>query len=110
MTTITKEINLLDVEDIEKAVSDYLEENVNISDIDCVLYHVIDTCEGFYPGGSYFELSTDDSTCDSIDLFENDELDGKPLGLGESLATKEEIFNFDVSLFRSFEETCDSSD
>ena len=110
MTTITKELNLLDVEDIENAVSDFLGESVKISDIDCVLFHAIDTCDGFYPGGSYFELATDEGSCDSFDLFEDDELDGKPLALGETIATKEEIFNFDVSLFRSFEEACDGSD
>ena len=35
MKTIFKEINLLDIEDIEKAVSDYLGEPVSIKDMDC---------------------------------------------------------------------------
>ena len=43
MKTVTETIenNLLEIEDIEKALSSYLDEEVRISDVECTLVHSI---------------------------------------------------------------------
>lgn len=114
MKTITKELNLLDVEDVEKAISEYLGRKVDISEVDCYLAFCVpaDTCE---PDGMYLNFEIDEESFDSFDLFWDDDkdgyyLDGKVLSLSEPYAKVEEIFNFDVSAFKSFETGVDSSD
>ena len=114
MTTITKEINLLDVSDIEQAVSKHLGRTVVISEIECSLAYCIPMDSG-EASGMYFELNIEDDSCDSFDLFWNDDLtghylDGKRLCLDEAWLPVEEIFNFDISVFKSFDSWTDSSD
>ncbi|MBE6789167.1 MAG: hypothetical protein E7539_05815 [Ruminococcaceae bacterium] len=114
MKTITKEINLLDIADIEQAVSNHLGKKVTISEIDCSLAYCIPMGSG-KASGMYLELTIGDDFCDSLDLFFDDELnghylDGKPLCLDEPWLAINEIFNFDVSVFKSFDSWTDSSD
>lgn len=114
MKKITKEYVALEVSDIEKAVSDYLGREVKISEIDCVLirYASIDTYE---PQGMCLEFNVGDETVDSYDLFYDDNygvylLNGVTLSISEDYIGLDEIFDFDIELFKSFETTCDTSD
>jgi hypothetical protein len=114
MKTITKEYVALEVSDIEKAVSDYLGREVKISEIDCVLirFASIDTYE---PQGMFLEFNVGDETVDSYDLFFDDNygvylLNGVTLSISEDYLGLDEIFDFDIELFKSFETTCDASD
>ena len=114
MTTITKELNLLDIADIEAALSAYLDRSVTISQVECTLVRMIpaDTEE---PEGAYLEFRVGDDECDSIDLFceeDGDEhcLKGKRLSLDEPWVPAEEIFHFDVSAFKAFDSWVDNSD
>ncbi len=108
MTTITKELNLLDIEDIEKAASEFLEREVAISDIECVMQYGSFDEDDLTPGGIFLIFTVDDEEFDSYELFVSDDdgeyrIDGKSLSLNAPWLPKEEIFNFDVSAFKSFE-------
>ena len=114
MKTITKELNLLDIEDIERAISAHLGREVKIQEVECTLTHCIpaDTLE---PGGAFLDFVVGDECFDSFDLFMGEEsdghyLDGKLLSLDAQWASTEEIFSFDVSAFKSFESLIDGSD
>ena len=114
MKTIIKEINVLDIADIERAVSKHLERDVSISEIDCSLAYCIPMDSG-EASGMYFELTIGEDFCDSLDLFYDDELkghylDGKQLCLDEPWLPVNEIFNFDISAFKSFRSWTDYSD
>lgn len=117
MKTITKELNLLDREDLEKAVSEYLGREVSVSEIECTLVHCV-PCDTEEPNGAYLELQIGDDSCDSYDLFWDEELDGhylegKRLSLDEAWADAEEIFDQDTLTtddFKSFESSVDGSD
>ena len=107
MKTIVKEIHLLDIEDIEQAVSNYTGEAASIEDIGCTLfYHLADEDR---PNGMSFVL--DDANGDfisSYDLYYDEELkghylNGKRLSLDEPWLPVNEVFNFDISAFESFE-------
>ena len=105
--TITKEINLLDISDIEQAVSKHLGRTVVISEIDCTLAYCIPMDSG-KAIGMYFALTIGEDFCDSFDLFFDEELDGhyldgKQLCLDEPWHSENEIFNFDISAFKSFD-------
>ena len=111
MTTITKKLNLLDIADIESALSDQLEREVTISEVECNLIYSIPPCGE--PGGAYLEFQVGDDSCDSFDLFvdlDGHFLNGERLSLDEPWVPKEEIFNFDVNLFKAFKSWVDSSD
>ena len=112
--TITKELNLLDVKDIEAALSDYFERKISISKVNCILKYCIpeDTSE---LDDSYLEFEVGDDWCDSYDLWYNDEeeellVNGSVPSFAGTCLRPEEIFNFDVSAFESFECEVDSSD
>ena len=114
MKTIIKELNLLDIEDIENAVSGYLGREVKVSEMDCRLEYSVpmDTME---PSGHSLEFWIGCDYCNAICFFYDEELDGyylngKELSLNEPYHPKEEIFSFDVSEFKSFESYIDSSD
>ena len=117
MTTITKELNLLDKEDLEKAVSEFLGRDVSVSEMECTLVHSIPADTG-EPDGAILELTTGDDSCDSLDLFWGENmgghyLNGKRLSLDEPWATAEEIFNPDTLTmddFKSFDSRVDGSD
>lgn len=114
MKTIVKEINLLDIEDIEKAVSHFFGEEISIADIDCeLIYHVdFDKEEPFNYDEMVLSFTYCDDDCLSSDLFWDEELDGYALN-GKILWVKgefrpvNEIFSFDVSAFNSFDSWSD---
>ena len=107
MKSIIKEMNLLDIEDIEQAVTNYTGEDASIKDIGCTLFYHLSSEDR--PNGMSFVL--DDINGDfisSYDLFYDEEkkghfLNGKRLSLDEPWLQVNEIFNFDVSAFSSFE-------
>lgn len=113
--TIVKEYNLLDIEDIEQALSKEIGTDVTISMVDCSLAHCIpaDTNE---PCGAYLEFRVGDYSYYSFDLFVDEETGeshywkGEQLALDEPWLPEEELFNFNVSAFQSFESWMDSSD
>ena len=119
MKTITREINLLDIEDIEEALSTYMNKKISISDVKCSLVYCVpaDTNEA---SGMYLEFVVDESidfyeNPSSFDIFQNENGDchywkGKRLALDEPSLPVEEIFNFDVSAFKSFDSWTDTSD
>ena len=45
MKTIIKEINVLEIEDIEKAIFNFLGEQIKINEIDCFLTYWIDIAD-----------------------------------------------------------------
>ncbi len=114
MKTITKEINLLDIADIEEAFSSYLGRKISISDVECQLAYCI-PCDTEHPTGMYLDFSIDGDYYDSFDLFGSEDQNGhywkgKQLALDEPYLHVEEIFNFDISAFKAFESWVDSSD
>ncbi len=114
MTTITKEFNLLDIEDIEQALSEHFDKNVSISEVSCSLVYYI-PCDTEEPSGMSLDFSVDGMYCDSYELFKDPnewghKLNGKPLSLDENWLPVEEILNFDVSVFKSFDSYTDNSD
>ena len=114
MKTITKEINLLDIEDIEQALSGWFDTEVKIGEVECRLAHCVPADTG-EPNGAYLEFQIGDESCDSLDVLYDEDLkghylNGKRLSLDEPWAAKEEIFAFDVSAFKSFDAWVDGSD
>jgi hypothetical protein len=108
------ENNLLEIEDIEKALSSYLDEEVRISDVECTLVHSI-PCDTGEPDGAYLEFNINGCEVCSFDLFWDDAKRGhyindKQLVLDRPWVTEDEIFDFDVDEFASFESTIDGSD
>lgn len=87
---------------------------ISIADVKCTLVYCIpcDTCE---LRDSYLEFDIGGKWCDTFDLFYDEEEDDLNVGgktpsfLGTCLRP-EEIFNFDVSVFKKFECLTDSSD
>ena len=114
MTTKIKELNLLDVEDIEKALSEYFEREIKLSEVECVLTYCV-PADGSELDGSYLQFIVGDDECDSFDLFE-DEDEGKDIVNGKvpsyynDCLSPEDVFNFSVSAFKSFEMLVDNSD
>lgn len=105
--TITKELVLLDAQDIEKALSDYFKKDISISEVDCQLvYHF---CQEIDEGAeAIFDFTVGDDRCDSVDLFFNRDLvghylNGTHLSLDDPFLPVEQLLNFDTSLFKSFD-------
>ena len=119
MTTITKEINLLDIEDVEEALSAYIGKKISITDVECRLAYSSPMNEN-KPCGMYLEFIVDENTSfldgpSSFDIFNNDSegyhyWKGKRLALEEPWLPVNEIFNFNVSVFKSFDSWTDFSD
>ena len=114
MKTIIKELNLLDIEDIEKAISSHLGKKISISEVDCSLVHCV-PCDTGMASGMYLEFTVGDEYFSSFDLFWDDDKKGHylnevHLGLEESWLEPEEVFNFDTSVFHSFDRYTDGSD
>ena len=107
MKTIIKEINLLDIEDIEEALSSYIGKKISISDVSCSLVHCV--TESDEPDGIYLEFWVGDQeeAIESLEVFWDDEKNchgwkGKVLDWDNSWPSIEELFNFDISAFKSF--------
>ena len=109
MKKIIKEIIALEISDIEKAVSDFMEYPIKISEIDCEITYWFDD------DNQPVEIFLDFGCCDANDLFYDEEkkgfyLDGIRLGVSEPWLPLNEIFAFDVSEFRSFHKWTDLAD
>ena len=112
MKTITKELNLLDIEDIEKAVSKSMNREVKIGEIDCTLTYCIPSDTNI-PNGMFLDFwvkikPNDFGTAGSFELFGSDTFSGlylnvKKISLSEPWLPVEEMFGFNVSAFKSFE-------
>lgn len=105
--TITKELVLLDAQDIEKALSEHFNKEVTLSEVDCQLvYHFH---QEIYEGmEAIFYFTVDGDRCDSVDLFFDCDLgrhylDGTQLALDEPCLPLEQMLNFETSLFKSFD-------
>ena len=110
MTTITKELNLLDIQDIEEALSIYLDKEISLSDVECILRRFV-TEVLLLPEKIVLEFSIDepigyDEPILSLEIFSNEKdvlyWKGRKLSLNEPFLPVEQIFNFDVSSFKSF--------
>lgn len=98
MKIITKELCLLDVEDLEPALSKHFGCPIRLSEIDCSLAHHRES-------GLTFQFDFGDDCCDAEDLFEDRCLYGKKLSLSDPMELPVElILNFDVSCFKSFDD------
>ncbi len=104
-----KELNVLDEEDVESALSKALGRTVRLSEVECTLNYCIpmDTLE---PCGMYLVFKVGEEMIWSGDLFVDDCLNGKKLSLIEPFLPVKGIFSFDPSAFRSFEISVDGSD
>ncbi len=114
MTTVTKELNLLDAEDVERSVSERLGRTIRIREMECRLNHRIPFVSG-EPGGAYLVFKVGEEACDSYDLFWDKEreghfLRGRRLSLDEAWASAADVFSFDVSGFKQFDSWIDTSD
>ena len=98
----------LNAEDIESAVSKYFNKPVTISDIACTLVYVISESTS-EPEEMHLAMSVGDNDFSSLDLMLFDQsrkayyLGGERLALDERWLPKDDIFNFDTSLFKTFE-------
>ena len=115
MTTVTKKLVLLDVDDIEEAVSAYFGEEVNIGEMECILTYFVPMDEGI-PNGMVFDILVNKQPVDAFDLFMDDDdscvyiYKDKEISLNEAFLEPKDIFNFDTKLFKSFKIDTDSSD
>lgn len=105
----------LSVKELENAVAKYLGKSVAISKIACTLVYVIPASTG-KPTEMHLSMTVGDKEFSSLDLMFFDKkrggyyLNGERLALDESWLPVEQIFNFDVSMFKSFETETDSSE
>ena len=101
MKTIIKELNLLEISDIEKLVSDSNGRPTKISEIVCTITYWIGM-ESYQPTQMFLDFGY----CDANDFYNAElggfYLDGKRLSLSDPWHTLDEIFAFDVSEFKSF--------
>lgn len=105
MKTIVKELNLLDIEDVEEALSSYWGEKVSIANIECTLVYCPPLSDPSLSSCMYLVLAEGKKECASWDLFgepENYIWKGKKLSLSEPWLPTKEIFTFDVSVFKQF--------
>ena len=100
--------------DIEDAASKYLKRHVSISDIACTLIYVIPKSTG-KPKEMHLDMSVGDTEFTSLDLFFDPKrkayfFKGRQLALDGAWRSAEEIFGFDVSLFKEFNTDIDEDE
>ena len=105
MTTITKELNLLDIEDIEEALSTHFGKRVSVSEVTCwFVYHI--PFETEIPSRMDLEFSLNGERPFEGLFWDRDKgghyWKGKRLALNEPWLPIEEVFNFDTAVFESF--------
>ena len=105
-----REAEQLSVSDIESATSAFLKRRVSISDINCTLIYVIPKSTG-----KPKEMSVDDTEFTSLDLFFDPKrkayfFKDRQLALDGAWRSAEEIFGFDVSLFKEFNTDVDEEE
>ena len=109
-----REAEQLSVSDIEDAASKYLKRHVSISDITCTLIYVIPKSTG-KPKEMHLDMSVGDTEFTSLDLFFDQTrkayfFKGRQLALDGAWRSAEEIFGFDVSLFKEFNTDIDEDE
>ena len=117
MKTVTKELYLLEKEDVESALSEQFGREIRLRDVKCVMVRCQPLDTGI-PEGAYLEFRTaSGDECCSFDLFwsegpecEGHFLNGKRLCLDDPWPDVKEIFAFDTAEFAYYEEYTDSSD
>ena len=92
--------------DIEDAASNYLKRRVSVSDINCTLIYVIPKNTG-KPKEMHLDMSVGDTEFTSLDLFFDPKrkayfFKDRQLALDSAWRSVNEIFGFDVSLFKKF--------
>ena len=102
----------LSISDIEDTASAYLKRRVSISDITCTLIYVIPESTGV-PKEMHLDMSVDDKEFTSLDLFFDQQrkayfFKGRQLALDSEWRSAEELFGFDVSLFKEFSTEVDA--
>ena len=116
ITTVSKEYNLLDIEDIEEALSAHVGESVSISNVYCELTYFM-PLDGKLISQTpitltfYGDEDDDDTYFEdvySFNLFQNEKGEpnywkGKLLAINEPYLPVDLLFNFDVSAFAGFE-------
>jgi hypothetical protein len=100
--------------DIEDAASKYLKRRVSISDITCTLIYVIPKSTGV-PKEMHLDMAVGNEEFTSLDLFFDENrrayfFKGRNLALDGAWRSEEEIFEFDVSLFKEFNTEVDDDD
>ena len=109
-----REAEQLSVSDIESAASAFLKRRVSISDINCTLIYVIPKSTG-KPKEMHLDMSVGDTEFTSLDLFLDRQrkayfFKGRELALNGAWRSAEEVFGFDVALFKSFNTEVDEED
>lgn len=113
-TTKREEEEQLSKSDIEDAASKYLKRHVSISDITCTLIYVIPKSTGT-PKEMHLDMAVGNEEFTSLDLFFDENrrayfFKGRHLALDGAWRSEEEIFEFDVSLFKEFNTEVDDDD
>ena len=109
-----REAEQLSVSDIESATSAFLKRRVSISDINCTLIYVIPKSTG-KPKEMHLDMSVGDTEFTSLDLFFDPKrkayfFKDRQLALDGAWRSAEEIFGFDVSLFKEFNTDVDEEE
>ena len=109
-----REVEQLSKSDVEDAASKYLKRRVSISDITCTLIYVIPQSTG-KPKEMHLDMAVGDQEFTSLDLFFDRQrkayfFKGRQLALDGAWRSAEEIFGFDVSLFKEFNTDIDEDE
>ena len=111
MKTITRTYNVLEAEDLERAVSEYFGKEITLSEME------VDVCDCIHPWDDDFEKYYDPSTealgmCITVEGAENAEgydfVSEFEIGLADFFREKDlfiddkYIFGFDTGLFKSY--------
>lgn len=104
----------LSISDFETAASAFLNHHVSISDISCTLIYVISKSTG-KPKEMHLDMAVGDQEFTSLDLFFDQTrkayfFKGRQLALDGAWRSAEEIFGFDVSLFKEFNTDVDEDE
>ena len=100
--------------DIEDAASKYLKRRVSISDITCTLIYVIPKSTGT-PKEMHLDMAVGNEEFTSLDLFFDENrhayfFKGRHLALDGAWRSEEDIFEFNVALFKNFSTEVDDED
>ena len=109
-----REAEQLSKSDVEDAASKYLKRRVSISDITCTLIYVIPKSTG-KPKEMHLDMAVGDQEFTSLDLFFDRQrkayfFKGSEIALNGTWRSAEEIFGFDVALFKDFNTEVDEDD
>lgn len=110
--TITYTLQIIEKEELEKAVSKHFGAEIKLGEMDVSLYDCLPLDTG-KPDGFYFNITVhkDDILDNFVDSFDLAEENNWPEEFGTIAFIEEEnIFDFDVSEFNFFERELDTSD